>query len=51
MTHLIWDTAYLGKGFGKGMVQLLIEKNKLQNSVKRIIAQPEQDNKAACNTI
>lgn len=49
--YLIGDAAYLGKGFGKKMIQLLIKKIELQNGAKRIIAQPEQENKASCNTL
>ena len=49
--YLIGDTKYLGKGFGKEIIQRLIEKVKLQNNVKRIIVQPEQENKASCNTL
>lgn len=46
--YLIGDTAYLGMGYGKSIVHLLIEKIKQQKNAKRIIAQPEQDNKASC---
>lgn len=49
--YLIGDIEYLGKGFGKRMVQLLIDKIKLQNNAKRIIVQPEPENKASCNTL
>ena len=49
--YLIGDTEYLGKGFGKGIIQLLIEKIKLHNNAKCIIVQPEQENKASCNTL
>lgn len=49
--YLIGDPKYLGKGLGKGIIQILIEKIKLQNNAKRIIVQPEQENKASCNTL
>ena len=49
--YLIGDTDYLSKGFGKGIIQLLIEKIKLHNNAKRIIVQPEPENKASCNTL
>ncbi len=49
--YLIGDTEYLGKGFGKGMIQLLIEKIKSHNNANRIIVQPERENKASCNTL
>ncbi len=49
--YLIGDTNYIGKGYGKGIVQLLIQEIKLQYNAKRIIVQPEQENKASCNTL
>lgn len=49
--YLIGDTKFIGKGLGKRIVQLLIEQIKLQNNAKRIIVQPEQENKASCNTL
>ncbi len=49
--YLIGETGYLGKGFGKGIVQSLIEKVGLQNNAKRIIVQPEQENKPSCNAL
>lgn len=49
--YLIGDTDYLGKGFGKAIIQALIEKIKTQVSAKRIIVQPEPENKASCNTL
>lgn len=49
--YLLGDTEYLGKGFGKGIIRLLIEKIKMQNNAKRIIVQPERENKASCNTL
>lgn len=49
--YLIGDTEYLGKGYGKEIIQSLIQEIKLQNNAKRIIVQPEQDNKASCNTL
>lgn len=48
---LIGDTEYLGKGFGKAIIHLLVEKIKLHNNAKRIIVQPEQENRASCNTL
>ncbi len=49
--YLIGDTEYLGRGFGKAIIQALIEKIKTQLSTKRIIVQPEPENKASCNTL
>lgn len=49
--YLIGDTEYLGKGFGKEIVGLLVDKIKQHNDAKRIIVQPEPENKASCNTL
>lgn len=49
--YLIGETDYLGKGFGKAIVMALIEKIRGQHNAKRIIVQPEQENKASCNTL
>ena len=49
--YLIGDTEYLGKGFGKNIIQLLVKEIKQHKNAKRIIVQPEQENKASCNTL
>lgn len=49
--YLIGDTEYLGKGLGTAIIKALIEKIKTQSNAKRIIVQPEQENKASCNTL
>ena len=49
--YLIGDTDYLSKGFGKTIVKALVEKIKMQDNAKRIIVQPERENKASCNTL
>ena len=49
--YLIGDKEYLGKGYGKAVIQALINKIKLQKSAKRIIVQPEPENKASCYTL
>lgn len=49
--YLIGVTEYLGKGYGKEMIRLLVEKVKLHHNAKRIIVQPEPENKASCNTL
>lgn len=49
--YLIGDTDYLGKGYGKAIIKALIEKIKMEKNAKRIIVQPEPDNKASCNTL
>ncbi|MBP7175029.1 MAG: GNAT family N-acetyltransferase [Thermoclostridium sp.] len=49
--YLIGDTDYLGKGFGKAMIGTLVEKIKALDNARRIIVQPEQENKPSCNTL
>lgn len=49
--YLIGDVEYLGKGFGKKIIQLLIKEVKHNKNAKRIIVQPEHENKASCNTL
>lgn len=49
--YLIGDTESLRKGFGKVIVRLLIERIKTLGNAKRIIVQPEQENKPSCNTL
>ncbi|MEG0505689.1 MAG: GNAT family N-acetyltransferase, partial [Raoultibacter sp.] len=49
--YLIGDTDYLGKGYGTAIINALIEKIRLEPSAKRIIVQPEPENKASCNTL
>ncbi|PHV70706.1 GNAT family N-acetyltransferase [Sporanaerobium hydrogeniformans] len=49
--YLIGDIEYLGKGYGTAIIKALIEKIKMQNNAKRIIVQPEPENKASCNTL
>lgn len=49
--YLIGDTDYIGKGYGRAIVQALTEQIKTQNNAKRIIVQPERENKASCNTL
>ncbi len=49
--YLIGDTSYLNKGFGKLMVRQLIDKIRTHENVKRIIVQPEPENKPSCKTL
>lgn len=49
--YLLGNRKYLGQGFGKEMVHLLIEEISKQEGAKRIIVKPEEDNKASCNTL
>ncbi|WP_315107933.1 GNAT family N-acetyltransferase [Clostridium intestinale] len=49
--YMIGETDYLKKGFGKEIIKQLMEKIKAQKNAKRIIVQPEPENKASCNTL
>lgn len=49
--YLIGETEYLGKGYGKKAIALLIEKIMPLPGAKGIIVQPETENKASCNTL
>lgn len=49
--YLIGDPEYLGRGFGKEMIQLLIEEIRAQGNAHRIIVQPEKENLASCNAL
>ncbi len=42
--YLIGEEEYLGKGYGKQMIQLLIEKIKENTNATKIIVCPEEDN-------
>ncbi len=48
---MIGNVNYLGKGLGKAIIKELIAKvNNIENA-KRIIVQPDKENKASCNTL
>lgn len=49
--YMIGDVNYLGKGFGKVIIRALVEQIKAQENAKRIIVQPERENRASCNTL
>lgn len=49
--YLIGDRNYLGKGFGRDTICLLIDEIKKQDGAKHIIVKPEEENKASCNTL
>ena len=49
--YLIGDTGYLGKGYGKGIIRSLVERIRRQNNARRILVQPEPENKASCNAL
>lgn len=49
--YLIGNTEYLGNGFGKEIIQQLVERIRLEKNAKRVIVQPEPENAASCNTL
>ncbi len=48
---MIGERDYLKKGLGTKIVTLLVKYLFENIKVKRIIVQPEEDNKASCNTL
>ena len=49
--YVIGETAYLRKGFGKKIVAGLISRIMLHNDAKRIVVQPEPENRASCGLL
>lgn len=49
--YMIGDTSYLKKGHGKAIIKQLIEMIKSCENAKRIIVQPDPENKPSCNTL
>lgn len=49
--YLIGEENYLGRGFGKAIISLLIKEVFSLVDSKRIIVQPEEDNRASCNAL
>lgn len=49
--YMIGEIDYIGKGIGKEIVVLLIEKIKQHNDAKRVVVQPESQNKASCGVL
>ncbi|MCL1823714.1 MAG: acetyltransferase [Oscillospiraceae bacterium] len=49
--YLIGEEDYLGKGFGKLIIMLLVEKIFALPDSKRIIVQPDEKNNASCNAL
>jgi len=49
--YMIGEEKYLRKGFGTDIVFALIEKVKAKTDAKKIIVQPESNNKASRNTL
>lgn len=49
--YMIGEAEYLRKGFGKAIIKELMQRIKSEDHAKRIIVQPEPENKASCNTL
>lgn len=49
--YMIGDTSFLRMGIGKAIIKQLIELIKSCENAKRIIVQPEPENKPSCNTL
>lgn len=51
MDYLIGEPCYTGKGYGKEMIRLLIDKIKLNSTAKSIIVQPDVKNHSSCGVL
>ena len=51
LDYLIGEEEYLGKGLGKGIIQLLIMEVFQQVDAERIIVRPEAENGASCGAL
>lgn len=51
MDYLIGESRFIGKGYGKEMVRLLIEKIRLNSTAKSIIVQPDVKNHSSCGVL
>ncbi|MBU5484241.1 acetyltransferase [Clostridium sp. MSJ-11] len=49
--YMIGEPNYLGKGLGKQIIRALVSKISHHNNAKRIIVQPEEENKASCGVL
>lgn len=49
--YMIGEIGFVGKGFGKLIINALISKVKTHTDAKRIVVQPEQDNKSSCGLL
>ena len=49
--YMIGERDYLKKGIGTNIINLLVKHLFETTSAKRIIVQPDEDNKASCNTL
>jgi len=49
--YLIGEEEYLGKGIGKSIIALLIKEIFSLTDSERIIVQPDEENRASCNSL
>ena len=49
--YMVGEADYLRKGFGKKIVADLINKIMLHSDAKRIVVEPEPENKASCGLL
>ena len=49
--YMIGEANYLGRGFGKSIVLHMIDKIQKKTAAKKIIVQPEAENRASRNTL
>lgn len=51
MDYLIGERAYLKKGLGTGLVKALLTEIFCEPDARRVIVQPEEENRISCNTL
>jgi len=49
--YMIGELEFVGKGFGRQLVNALISKIWVKEKAKYVIVQPEPENKASCKTL
>lgn len=49
--YLIGEEEYLGKGFGKAIVKVLVDKIKSNPGAEEIVVQPEEENLPSCKSL
>lgn len=49
--YMIGENQYIGKGLGKEIIVTLIDKIRKHDDAKRIVVQPEAENKASCGVL
>lgn len=49
--YLIGEVFFLNKGYGKAIINALMQKLKTETDAKRVLAQPDPRNSASCKTL